>query len=172
MPHKFTLFFSSERQAYGGLKKIALASIGELVFSILLAPIMAIAHTIFMGQLVLGKRPCWGGQARQPHGISWRLAARKFWPQTLLGWLGALGMLSLPLTQSWLLITVVAGPLFAIPFAVWTSYPLLGQRLVKAWLWALPEEKREPVELKVLNQLHLPLNDDGAQNKEQTAALR
>lgn len=166
------LLLSKERKAYGGMTKIVAGILGELVFSILLAPTMAIAHTIFMGQLALGKKACWGGQARQPHGIAWQLAAKKFWPQTLLGFIGTFWMLSLPFAQSWLLVTVVAGPLLAIPFAVWTSRPSFGQLVTKTTLWALPEEFHEPRELAVLKQSHLPLNDDGAQEKGRAAASR
>ncbi|GHB23919.1 hypothetical protein GCM10007094_09850 [Pseudovibrio japonicus] len=142
---------SKERRSYGGFSKVALSAFFELIYAILLAPIMAIAHTIFIVQLFAGRRPYWGGQERQPHGIPLQVAVQKFWPQTLFGLCSAFWMTGYSLSSTWLLIPVILGPLLAIPFAMITSKPTLGRYFKHSGLWALPEEIDVPQELETLD---------------------
>ncbi len=143
---------SKERRSYGGFLLVAVSVFSELIYAILLAPIMAVAHTIFIVQLFAGRRPHWGGQERQPHGIPLQLAFQKFWPQTLFGLLGAVWMTGYTLSSTWLLIPVILGPLLAIPFAMITSKPELGRYFKHSGLWALPEEVNTPQELENLDK--------------------
>lgn len=143
---------SKECRSYGGFLKVAVSAFFELIYAILLAPIMAIAHTIFIAQLFAGRRPHWGGQERQPHGIPVQLAFQKFWPQTLFGLCGVVWMTGYTLSSTWLLIPVILGPLLAIPFAMITSKPALGMYFKHSGLWALPEEVNTPQELENLDK--------------------
>ena len=59
--------------------------ITEVIFFVLLAPIMWASHTLFLARLLLGRAIGWGAQARDDHEVPWSLAARQFWPQTLIG---------------------------------------------------------------------------------------
>ncbi len=141
-----------ERLEYGGFVNVSVSAFCELLYSMLLAPIMAIAHSIFIAQLFAGKKAQWGGQARQPYGIPLLLAVKKFWPQTVFGLSGLLWMTGYPLAHTWLMIPVIIGPLLTIPFAMITSKPSLGQFFKHTGLWALPEEKKTPVELEGLGK--------------------
>ncbi|SFT84126.1 membrane glycosyltransferase [Pseudovibrio denitrificans] len=142
----------NERKEYGGFLSVFISAFFELVYSMLLAPVMAIAHSIFIAQLFAGRKTQWGGQARQPHGIPLVLAAKKFWPQTLFGLCGVIWMMDYSLADTWLLLPVILGPLLTIPFAMITSKPVLGMYFKHSGLWALPEEKKTPLELQGLSK--------------------
>ncbi|KZK95781.1 Glucans biosynthesis glucosyltransferase H [Pseudovibrio sp. Ad46] len=142
----------NERREYGGSFSVFISAFFELVYSMLLAPVMAIAHSIFIAQLFAGRKTQWGGQERQPHGIPFILAVKKFWPQTLFGLCGVIWMMDYTFADTWLLLPVILGPLLTIPFAMITSKPALGMYFKHSGLWVLPEEKKTPLELQGLNK--------------------
>ncbi len=142
----------NERLKYGGFFSVFVSAFFELVYSMLLAPIMAIAHSLFIVQLFAGRKPQWGGQERQPHGIQLFLAVKKFWPQTLFGLCGVIWMMDYAFSDTWLLLPVILGPLLTIPFAMITSKPAPGRFFRHSGLWVLPEEKNTPLELLSLNK--------------------
>jgi membrane glycosyltransferase len=113
----------------------------ELVFGMLLAPVVALRVTIFLAGLAFGRKMAWGGQNRDAYALSWGEAARGLWPQTLFGL--ALGGAILTLygwgTLAWAA-PMVAGMGLAIPFAVLTADPRLGRLARRAGLCAVPED--------------------------------
>jgi membrane glycosyltransferase len=140
---------------YGGWPRFAASAAIELVFSFLQGAVSTLRTTIFMLGLLVGRSVTWGGQARDARRLSWADAARQLWPQTLFGGLicGALFALaprlllfSLPLT---------AGYLLAIPFAVLTADPRLGQAMRRLGLCGVPEDFAEPSEIAAV-RLMLP----------------
>jgi membrane glycosyltransferase len=82
--------------------------------------------------------------------VPWSLAARQFWPQTLIG-LAPLALLAAaaPSTLPYALL-LAGGPLVSIPLAVVTAAPVLGRALIAAGLDRLPEEILPPPELRAL----------------------
>lgn len=132
---------STERAAAFGGRVRLLAGAGlETVFSILLGPVMAIAHTIFMGGLLFGRRIRWQGQSRSDRRIGWTMALVGLWPQTLTGIaVTVLLALAAPGLLPWAA-PVLIGLLLAVPFAVVTSSPSFGRFLTRHGLAATPEE--------------------------------
>ncbi|MEM1343705.1 MAG: glucans biosynthesis glucosyltransferase MdoH [Pseudomonadota bacterium] len=126
---------------YGGSVRFALSGLVEMVFSTLMAPVVALRVTIFMAGLLFGRTVGWSGQSRDAYALSWAEAARGLWPQTLfgLGLAGAIIVLVGPATLVW------AGPMvlgmgLAIPFAVVTASPAFGRWTERVGLCAVPDD--------------------------------
>jgi membrane glycosyltransferase len=144
------------RRDFGGVTRFSLGVVIETMFSMLLSPVMAIAHTVFLGSLLVGRTVGWTAQQRDDHAVPFGFAARKLWLQSVLGvalmaWFahampGAL-YLSLPFWGSLLA---------AIPFAMLTAHPVLGLGLVRSGLCRIPEETNVP---PALAELRLPALD-------------
>ncbi len=135
-----TLATPALRRGFGGTPRLLLGSLAEAVFSTLLAPVMAIAHSIFIGGLVFGRTVVWGAQRRVVHRVRVCEALRRLWPQTLVG-IGGLGWLALSGAAGAMLFSpFLLGALLAVPIAVLSSIPALGQRLTEIGLWRIPEE--------------------------------
>jgi membrane glycosyltransferase len=138
------------RHLFGGGLRFTASFIITVIFVILVAPIMWASHTLFLTQLLFGRTVGWGAQARDDHEVPWSLAARHFWPQTLVG-LAPLVLLALtaPSAIPYALF-IAGGPLLSIPLAVATASPALGRALIAAGLDRLPEETMPPPELLAL----------------------
>ncbi len=140
----------SERNRFGGALRFAISFTLEMLFSILMTPITWLNHTMFMTGLLFGKKAGWGAQARDDHSIPLGTAMRQFWPHTLLGLAGTIG---LAMTHPDLLpysFFALGGLLLSIPIAVWTSLPGFGSVLIRHKLLSLPEEITPPEALKSL----------------------
>ncbi|MFG1286711.1 glucans biosynthesis glucosyltransferase MdoH [Xanthobacter versatilis] len=126
---------------YGGAGRFAASVAVELVFSFLLSAITALAVTMEIGRLLLGRaRSGWMAQARDGHGVSWGAAARAFWPQTVFGLAVTAGLAVVaPVLILWAA-PVLAGYVLAIPFTVATADPRFARFAVRTRLCAVPEE--------------------------------
>jgi membrane glycosyltransferase len=137
------------RQGFGGPWRFAASVVAETIFSLLLSPIMWVCHTAsFVGLLfgrVIGRVIGWGGQMRDDHAIPWSTAARKLWPQTLLGGgLLAIAAVSQPAALPYLFVLMAGGLVLAIPLCVLTSWPSVGLALQRLGIGCLPEETAPP----------------------------
>ncbi|NRG16335.1 glucans biosynthesis glucosyltransferase MdoH [Rhizobiales bacterium] len=132
------------RKRFGGGLRVVAGTAGEIAFSALLAPIMAVAVSVFIAGLPFGRAMGWGAQARSPHGLPLRLTVSKLWPQALFGAAGILWTAN----QSWALVLpllpVVLGPLLAVPFALLTARREAGRLALASSLWRIPEEQEAP----------------------------
>ncbi|MDD7909904.1 MULTISPECIES: glucans biosynthesis glucosyltransferase MdoH [Pseudovibrio] len=146
----YVLLSSQRRAGFGGTLRIFVSAICEILFTVLLAPIMAITHTLFIAMLFMGAKVGWRRQERLPKGVSWEMAIRKYWPQFVFGCLGLWWASLFPLSMWWLFAPLVAGPLMVIPFTVMTSLPYLGQVADHYGFWRLPEERQAPKEFLFL----------------------
>lgn len=146
------------RKAFGGPFRVVTSVFAEILYAAMLAPIMAVAHTIFMAGLLAGKTIGWGAQARGVQRLPISLAARKLWPQTLFGLAGLTWLVSQPIDLVWPVIPVAIGPLLAMMIAVTTSTKSLGKLAIQSTLWRIPEETSPPEELA---DLQLPALTQG-----------
>jgi membrane glycosyltransferase len=128
------------RRAYGGAARIALGAPLEIVFSMLLAPVIAVAVTLFLLSLPFGRRGGWTAQRRDAQHVTLADAARKLWPQTLAGttlvawfWHAAPGLI-------WYWLPILAGLVGSVPFAVVTAHPAIGRALAACGICRIPEE--------------------------------
>ena len=125
------------RRSYGGGRRVAVATVVELLFSFVLAPIMAFAQTVLVLGMLGGRTIRWEAQLREPRSLPWPEAARGLWPQTLFGLvlLVAVWWLAPEPARLWALL--FCGPLIlSVPFAVVTASAGLGRWLTKLGICA------------------------------------
>jgi len=139
---------------YGGQLRFALGGLAEMVFSILLAPVVALRVTLFLAGLVFGKSVIWGAQRRDAYRLDWADAASGLWPQTLFGLalLGAITAVQGLAAAAWAA-PMIAGLSLAIPFSVLTATPRFGRWAARAGLCAIPDEVARPAPLNQLDAL-------------------
>jgi membrane glycosyltransferase len=128
------------RRRYGGGVRLVAGSVGEVGFAMLLAPIMAIAHTVFLAGLLLGRAVVWGSQRRDLHGVHLRDASRHLWPQTLIGAFGFTWLILHAPVGAVVISPFFVGALLAVPLAILSASPWLGRLVTRAGLWRTPDE--------------------------------
>ena len=145
------LLTPAARRSFGGTLAFAANIAVETMFMILLAPLIALTHTIFMTRLfVLRRGGNWTSQTRESHAVPWQLALTKLWPQTIAGCavLGVVAMKS-P-TDFGFALMGTSGLILAAPFAVATASPLMGALFAKIGVGRIPEEYERPAALMPL----------------------
>lgn len=148
------LFLSkSGRAGFGGAPRLFAGALGEILFSTLLAPIMALAHSLFLGGLLMGKAIVWSPQQRETHRVGLMQALRRLWPQTLFGVVALLWLISTTAVGVLFVSPFIVGALLAVPIAILTASPALGQWLADIGAWRIPEEVDPP---RALSGLGLP----------------
>jgi membrane glycosyltransferase len=144
------LLHPHERRAFGGPWRFVASVAATLTFNLLLAPVMWLAHTIFLARLLIEREPAWSSQQRDEHAVPLSLAIRRLWPQMLLGW-AAIAIVGLTHPAALPYVLVLAGGLaLAVPFAVITSWPGFGWLLMRLGLGRLPEEIAPPPILRAV----------------------
>jgi membrane glycosyltransferase len=159
------LLDAERRRAFGGGLRVVAGALGEALFSTLIAPVVAIAHSLFIGGLLLGRRLAWGVQRRAAHAVAWRAALRRLWPQTLLGGLAASALIGDGSLTVALISPFFLGASIAVPLAVLSAAPALGRWVTRAGLWRIPEERRPGPFLAALDLPAVALARDGARRR-------
>jgi membrane glycosyltransferase len=149
----------STRRSFGGALSFAGNLLAEAVFMALLAPLVALSHTMFLIQLFILRRGLsWSSQARESHAVPLHLAFAKLWPHTLFG-CAVLGVVALKSPHDFgCALMGTAGMILAAPFAVATASPLVGRLFAKLGIARLPEENETPHALKPLRLPAVELN--------------
>lgn len=163
------LLRKEERLRFGGGWRFGVGLILEMLFSILMTPITWLNHTIFMVELLLGKKGGWTAQTRDDHSVPFAEACKQFWPHTLLGLVLSLSLIA---THAALLpygLIFFSGLLLAIPLAVLTSQPWLGRLMMQRRLLSLPEEIAPPEALRALQLKALPAHWADSPHASKTA---
>ena len=130
------------RRGYGGTTRLVVSAILELVVSMLIAPIMAVAVTLFLLGLPFGLRVGWTAQQRDVERVTFVMAARRLWPQTIAGVIFAVALWRLWPGAIWYGAPIIAGLIGSIPLAMLTAHPTIGRALSRAGLFRVPEESR------------------------------
>ena len=137
-----------ERLHFGGGARLAASGIAECLFSILIAPVLALAHTQFVISILMGRTTGWTSQARGDRGTSLREATLRHAGVTVLG-----------VAWSWILLhystelflwmsPVLAGMTLSIPLSILSSRVSAGERARKLGLLLTPEEVAPPAILR------------------------
>jgi membrane glycosyltransferase len=135
---------------YGGAVSVFVGACVDTVFTVLLAPISLFAATCSMYALVFGRTVSWSGQRRESYRVSWTRAFADLWPPTLFGLiLFVLLAVMAPTAILWFL-PFLSGLILAVPFAVLTSSPALGDWAARWKLCATPEELAIPTEIAAI----------------------
>jgi len=142
-----------QRRAYGGGVRLVVSGLLELVFSVLIAPIMMIFHSSFVVGVLLGGRVNWHPQAREGRILPWSEACRRGLPATIVGILwGGATWIGAPQFFLWLL-PVLIGMVLAVPVIRLSSSPLLGRWAQRAGIFRTPADTNPPDVVVRLEQL-------------------
>ncbi|MEM7693357.1 MAG: glucans biosynthesis glucosyltransferase MdoH [Pseudomonadota bacterium] len=132
---------SADTRRYGGRRRILGGAALELVLSTLMAPVIGFALAVFAVGLLFGRTIKWSAQMRESRTVTWREAARTFWPQTLFGLaLGTALTVAMPSVLPWAA-PVLIGLTLAIPVAVFTASRRVGALSVRTGLCDIPEDR-------------------------------
>jgi membrane glycosyltransferase len=160
----------STRRSYGGGASFVSNVATETLHMLLLSPIMALAHTLFLVRLLVFRRGgTWNNQSRESHAVPWGLAWTRLWPQTMAG-CAVIGVVAIKAPEKLGLALMGAGGLaLAVPFAVATASPLLGTVLARIGVGRIPEEVEVP---PALEQLRLPAIEASAKGARMRFLMR
>jgi len=151
----------SLRRGFGGIHRLVPSLLVEQIFSMLLAPVMMVYHSVFVVTTLAGKTVTWDAQARGDRGLKYGEALRRHWLHVALGLIWGTVIWELAPSFIWWIMPVLAGLLFSVFLAVWTSGPNLGRWMRRWGLLLTPEETHTPRELAAVHGAH-PLVIDAA----------
>jgi membrane glycosyltransferase len=134
-------------KAYGGRLRVSLSMLLESLFSMLLAPVRMVFHTMFVSAAFLGWEPQWKSPQRDDDATPWSEAIRRHGLQTLLGigWTSLVAWLNPNFL--WWLAPIVGSLMLSIPVSVLSSRRGPGLAARSAKLFLIPEEYDTPREL-------------------------
>ncbi len=145
-----TLADAPLRRSFGGTARLLASAALELLFSVLIAPVMMGLHSYFVSCLLLGKGVTWNPQDRSERGIS-VVEAFSYLGVLFAGgvvW-GTLIIIAAP-DYFWWILPVLAGLVLSVPIAVLSSRSTIGQWARRRGLLLIPEETAPPPELRLL----------------------
>ncbi len=128
---------------FGGRTRLLASAALEQASAMVTAPVLLVFYTRFIVMMVLGKSVRWDAQPRDDRGVSWTEALSRLRLPVLTGlaWLGVAAVVG-GSTLQWSA-SLLPGLLLAIPFAVWTSYRMLGLA-ARRWGLFLTEDEVAP----------------------------
>ncbi|WP_278426544.1 glucans biosynthesis glucosyltransferase MdoH [Pantoea dispersa] len=148
-------------KAYGGAFRLFLSLLLEMLFSVLLAPVRMLFHTVFVVSAFLGWEVVWNSPQRDDDATPWSEAFRRHGSQMLLGIVWAVGMGVLDLNFLWWLAPIVFSLILSPFVSVMSSRATVGLKSKRAKLFLIPEEYEPPKEL-VDTDHYLQLNRERA----------
>ncbi|MBZ9540341.1 glucans biosynthesis glucosyltransferase MdoH [Modicisalibacter tunisiensis] len=151
------------RRDFGGGVRLAFSALVEVLFSILIAPLMMAFHAWFVVSVLAGRTVSWSSQVRGGRLIPWSVAWRRTGAMTLLGLLwGGVSYYFAPLFFWWLS-PVLLGMVASAPLLRYTSSIRAGEWMQRHGLVCIPAEVNPPWVLTRLEQLEAnPPNDETA----------
>ena len=150
------IWFKGAKQ-YGGVMRVTLSLFLEMLFSVLLAPVRMLFHTIFVVSAFLGWEVVWNSPQRDDDATPWSEAFKRHGWQMALGIVWAAGMGWLDLNFLWWLAPIVFSLILSPFVSVYSSRSTTGNASKRAKLFLIPEEYEPPKEL-VDTDRYLELN--------------
>jgi membrane glycosyltransferase len=134
-----TVSSRERRRAHGGVAKLVASALVELVYGMLLGPLLALHHARIVLSIVFGQSVRWGSQRRQPSTELTAVVRSELLP-TCVGVASALCLqlamptLLLPLAPAWLPLVL------AIPLSLAVSSVRFGSLARRLGIFAVPSE--------------------------------
>jgi membrane glycosyltransferase len=162
-----TLADPVRRKAFGGWLALTKSTLTELLFSVLLAPIMMFQQTQAVLNTFLGRKVTWKGQRRGDGVESWGDALANYGTISVMGVVWALVAYQLAPDLLLWMSPVLVGLFLAVPLAVFTSQPAVGA-LAKRIGWFLTPEETDPPAVVVDHQeaSNAALDDEAAKDDQ------
>ena len=135
-------------RAFGGTGRLLLSALLEMLFAVVIAPVMMMYHSRFVMSVLGGHDIRWEPPVREARAVPWPEAWHKTAGTTAFGlaWAG-LTLYSSPTFFLWLT-PIFTGVLLAAPLVRWTSSRSLGQWTRRRGLFLVPAETTAPPELE------------------------
>jgi membrane glycosyltransferase len=131
-----------EAAAFGGVLRLALGALLELLLSAVQAPLRMLAHCVYVLGALTGLKLEWKSPPRAAEAPGWADTTRRVGSLVLLPLLLAFGLLRraalLALAPVWLPLSL------AVPFVVLTGHPRAGRLVQRLGLLRTPEERARP----------------------------
>ena len=139
-----------DARAYGGVGRLTVSVLLEILLSSLLAPIRMVFHSRFVLLNLLGRTVAWRSQERGDDETGWGEAIRQHGLDSL--WASAWGASLFWLNPHyfWWVTPIIAALILAVPLSVHTSRVGPGDRARRWGLFLIPEEGAPPSELRDL----------------------
>ena len=136
-----------DARRFGGVPRLIVSMLLEMLFSMLLAPVRMMFHTRFVVAAFLGWELHWKSPPRGDTETHLREALEKHGVDMLVGLAWALVVWLLnPAFLPWLL-PIAGGLMLSAPLSILSSRARLGRRCREESLFLIPEELAPPVEL-------------------------
>ncbi|WP_192458678.1 glucans biosynthesis glucosyltransferase MdoH [Musicola keenii] len=132
---------------YGGVNRLFMSLLIEMLFSVLLAPVRMLFHTVFVVSAFLGWSVQWKSPQRDDDATPWSEAFVRHGSQLTLGLVWALGMAWLDLRFLWWLAPIVFSLILSPVVSTLSSRANIGLACKRARLLLIPEEYNPPREL-------------------------
>ncbi|MDN0114504.1 glucans biosynthesis glucosyltransferase MdoH [Yersinia intermedia] len=155
------LIWAKGAKEYGGALRLLLSMLAEMLFSVLLAPVRMLFHTVFVVSAFLGWSVQWNSPQRDDDATPWSEAMVRHGSQLLLGLIWAGGVAWLDLRFLWWLSPIVFSLILSPVVSVVSSRRTLGMASKRAKLFLIPEEYNPPRELLATEE-YLELNHQRA----------
>ncbi|MXP49536.1 glucans biosynthesis glucosyltransferase MdoH [Pantoea sp. Eser] len=155
------LIWCKGAKSYGGAIRLFISLMLEMLFSVLLAPVRMLFHTVFVVSAFLGWEVVWNSPQRDDDATPWSEAFKRHGSQMALGLVWAIGMGLLDLNFLWWLSPIVFSLILSPFVSVVSSWATIGIKSKKARLFLIPEEYEPPKEL-VDTDHYLQLNRERA----------
>ena len=143
-----TLALVRQRPGFGGSGRLLSSAALEMLFAVVVAPLMMMYHVRFVLSVLGGHGIAWEAQVREGRTVAWSEAWGRTVGVTVIGaiWAG-LTLYYSPTFFLWLT-PIFAGLLCAGPLVHWTSRLSLGQLARRCGLFLVPSETKPPPELR------------------------
>jgi membrane glycosyltransferase len=151
------LVWAKGSKQYGGPIRLLISMLMEVMFSVLLAPVRMLFHTVFVVSAFLGWEVVWNSPQRDDDDTPWGEAFKRHGSQMLLGLVWGGGMALLDLNFLWWLSPIVFSLILSPFVSALSSRATLGLKSKRAKLFLIPEEYDPPREL-VATDTYLQLN--------------
>ncbi|WP_258195661.1 glucans biosynthesis glucosyltransferase MdoH [Nitrosomonas ureae] len=138
------LIWCKGTKEYGGFVRVTISLLLEVLFSVLLAPVRMLFHTVFVVSAFLGWEVVWNSPQRDDDSTPWSEAFMRHGSQLLLGLVWALGMAWLDLRFLFWLAPIVFSLILSPLVSVVSSRASVGLRAKRWKLFMIPEEYSPP----------------------------
>ena len=134
----------AKMRAHGGDLAAVLSVLIEVGISVLIAPLMAVYHTRFVCNTLMGRQVKWNAQQRDETVLTWQDAAKNHLPTTLIG-LAATALIAwlAPALLLWAS-PFLLGLIVSIPLSIFLASRKVGLALKRLRLLMIPEETTPP----------------------------
>ncbi|HET9599469.1 MAG TPA: glucans biosynthesis glucosyltransferase MdoH [Anaeromyxobacteraceae bacterium] len=131
-------------RAYGGVARLSVGCLLEMVVSALIAPVLALIHCGLVADVLRGRDSGWRPQQREAAALPWRVALRSHRWHVLAGL--ALALVAYEISWQMLawLSPAVVGMLLAVALSKLVASERAGLALQRAGLLRTPEESQVP----------------------------